>query len=98
MYSSNDRPTKDPSKETINIEASCVNTNDIKKALKGKNRGKKKKGNANGLSIDLKKDAGDLLPDTLTILFTKCLQNCTIPSTWNAIIILIHKKGDIMYV
>ena len=61
-----------------------------------------KAGGADGFLIDLIKDAGDFLLDKLAVLFSKCLQNCTVPSTWkNAIIIIIiiiiiiHKKGDI---
>ena len=41
--------------ETINIEVPCVNTSEIKKALKGVSRGKI---GFDGLSIDPIKDAG----------------------------------------
>ena len=51
LYSSNDRQTEDSSTEIMNIKVTCVNTSQIKKALKGINRGKA--GGANGLSIDL---------------------------------------------
>ena len=68
---------------------------EIKKALKGMSRDKT--GGADGLSIDLIKNADVFLLDKLTILFTKW-QNCIVPSTWkNATIIQVHKKGDIKY-
>ena len=52
-----------------------------------------KPGDAEGFWIDLIKDAGNFLLGKLSILFTKCLQKCTVPSTWkNAIMILIDKK------
>ena len=57
--------------ETINIEVPCVNTNEIKKLLKGMS--KSKTGGADGLSIDFIKNATDFLLDKLAILYTKCL-------------------------
>ena len=33
LYNSNDRQTEDPSKETMNIEVTCMNRSEIKKAL-----------------------------------------------------------------
>ena len=71
LYSSNDRQVKDSKMETMNIEVPCVNTSEIKKALKGMSRGKTV--GADGLSIDLIKDAGGLQLDKLALLFTKCL-------------------------
>ena len=64
--------------ETMNIEIPCVNTSEIKKALKRASRGKT--GGKDGLSIGLMQDAGNFLLDKLAVLITKCLQNCTIPS------------------
>ena len=59
----------DSSMETINIEVPCVSTSEIKKALKGMSRGKAM--SADGLSIDLIKDASNFLLNKLAILFTK---------------------------
>ena len=90
LYSSNDRQIVDASMETMNIEISCVNTNEIKKTL---NRMKRNKADVDGLSIDLIKDAGDFLQKKLAVYSIKYLQNLTVPKKLkNVTIILIHKK------
>ena len=57
-----------------------------------------KRGKAGGdddLTIDLIMDAGDFLLIKLAKLYTKCIQEMSIPKAWkNFIMILIHKKGD----
>ena len=89
----------------MNIEVTCVNTSEIKKALKGTNIGKSE--GADGLPINLIKDAGDVLLDKHAIFFGKRLEITSVPSTWkNTIIILIHterghqkpKKAIVQYV
>ena len=67
---SNNRQTEDPILETKNIEVSCVNMNEMKKALKGMSKGKAK--GVDDLSIDIIRDAGDFLQYKLAVLFTKC--------------------------
>lgn len=57
-----------------------------------------KKGKAPGeddVPIDLLKDAGESVLEALSNLYTACLTQEDIPSTWaNAVVILLHKKGD----
>ena len=65
--------------DPIKTEVPSVNTSEIKKAQQGNEQGKA--WSAYGLSIEQIMDAGDFLLDKLAILFTKCLQTCTIPST-----------------
>ena len=80
--------------ETITIEVLYISTSEIKKAIKGMSRGKT--GSADGLSIDLIKDVGDILQDKLALIITTCLQSYNVPSIWKkALIILLHKKGNI---
>src|SRR6201996_633475 len=48
------------------------------------------------IPIEAIKDGGETLLSAITVLFIKCLEQEQIPKAWeNAIIILIHKKGDI---
>ena len=78
--------------ETIHIEVLCVNTSEIKKAQKG---GAKQEVQM-AYRLTLMKGATDFPLDKLTTIFTKCLQTPSVPSTWKtAIIIIIHKTGDI---
>ena len=75
----------------MNIRVTCLNTSEIKKAIKGMSRSKAR--GADGLSINLIKDAKDFLLEKIAILFTRCLQTCSVHSAWkNVIVILIHKK------
>ena len=57
-----------------------------------------KKGKAPGpdnITIDLIDAAGDIINDKLATLFNECLIQSKVPEIWNeAIIILLHKKGD----
>ena len=59
---------------------------------------KTKRGKApgpDGVSNDLLRDAGEAMSTKLAELFNKCLLQCQVPEEWNnAIIILLHKKGD----
>ena len=49
-----------------------------------------------GIVIDILKEGGELLYKQLSRLFTNCLRQRTISTQWNnAIIILLHKKGDV---
>ena len=63
----------------MNFEVHFVNMIEIKQVLKGMNRGKPE--GADRISIDLIKHEGDFLLDNLVILFIKCLQACSVPST-----------------
>ena len=58
-----------------------------------------KRGKASGdddVLVDILKDGGDIIPEELAKLFTLCIQSNQTPDSWNnALIILIHKKGDI---
>ena len=75
-------------------EVPNVTLGEVRKGLKGMKRGKA--AGEDGLTIDLIIDGGDFLIIKLADLYTKCLQECSIPTAWkNFIIILIHKKGDI---
>ena len=54
-----------------------------------------KAGDADALLIDLIKDAGDFVRDKIAILFTKCLQTCSVLSTWSFfLLMLINQKED----
>ena len=53
--------------ETMNIEVPFINTNEIKEVLNGMSKGKAR--GADGLSIDLMKDASDFVLDKLAIRF-----------------------------
>ena len=49
-----------------------------------------------GVVIDIVKEGGEVLHKQLARLFTNCLNQRTIPPEWNnAIIVLLHKKGDV---
>src|SRR3977135_2704666 len=49
-----------------------------------------------GVVIDIIKEGGEVLYKQLSRLFTNCLRQRTIPKEWNnAIIILLHKNGDV---
>jgi Reverse transcriptase (RNA-dependent DNA polymerase) len=51
---------------------------------------------ADGVVIDIIKEGGHELYQNIARLFTNCLSTRKIPQNWNnAIIILLHKKGDI---
>ena len=76
LYSCVDRQTEDPITKTMKVKVPCTNTSEIKKALKAMRRSKA--GGADGLSTDLIKDAGNFLLDKLAVLFTKCLQTCSV--------------------
>ena len=70
-----------------------ITVDEIKMAIKSTKRGKT--AGEDGISIDLIKDAGEIASVKLANLFTKCVREGKIPKAWkNAIIILIHKKGD----
>ena len=66
---------------------------EVKSAVK-----QSKKGKAPGpdnITIDLIDVAGDIINDKLATLFNECLLQSKVPEIWNeAIIILLHKKGD----
>src|ERR1700761_844966 len=48
------------------------------------------------IPIEAIKEGGETLLSAITTLFIKCLEQEQIPKAWeNAVIILIHKKGDI---
>ena len=57
-----------------------------------------KKGKAPGpdnVTIDLIETAGELVYERLATLFSECLHQSKIPEKWDeAMIILLHKKGD----
>ena len=69
-------------------------TGEVKKALKGMQRGKA--AGEDQVTSDLLKDGGEIMLEKLATLYTKCLSTGRIPESWkNANIILIHKKGDV---
>ena len=50
---------------------------------------------ANNITVDLLKDSGESVFDLLAFLFSECLKQGRTPKDWeNAVIILLHKKGD----
>ena len=71
-----------------------VGADEVAKALKEMKRGKAP-GN-DEILVDVLKDGGDIVLDQLAKLFTLCIEKTQIPDSWNnALMILIHKKGDI---
>lgn len=67
---------------------------EVEYAVKAMSRGKA--GGEDGLTIDLIKDAGQIIWNKLARLFTRCLESQTVPVAWkNAMVVLLHKKGDI---
>ena len=80
LYSNNDRQTEDPSMETMNIAVTCLNTCGIKKEHIRMSRGKI--GDADGLSINLIRDASNFLLDKIIKNFAKCLQTGSVPINW----------------
>ncbi|XP_068202849.1 uncharacterized protein [Palaemon carinicauda] len=68
-------------------------TLEAKKELNGIKRGKA--AGENGLTTDLVIYGGDFIVLKRAELYTKCLQECSVPTAWvNFMITLIHKKGD----
>lgn len=61
----------------------------VKKMKKGKAPGE------DGITADILHEGGEHIEDILTDLFNRCLKQKDVPEDWkNAIIILLHKKGE----
>jgi len=71
-----------------------VTEEEVKAAL-NEMKNKKSPGD-DDIPIEAIKEGGETLLSAITTLFIKCLEQEQIPKAWeNAVIILIHKKGDI---
>ncbi|XP_068238501.1 uncharacterized protein [Palaemon carinicauda] len=69
-----------------------VTVGKVKRAFKCMNKGKEAA--EDGLTIDLIIDGGYFVVEKFAELFTECLQECSIPTSWkNFSIILIQKQG-----
>ena len=76
-------------------ELPCITIDEIKLALR-KTKNNKAPGEDNVVA-DTIKIGGPRLLEKITVLFNLCIYNSTIPDKWhNAIVILLHKKGDIV--
>ncbi|XP_049267523.1 probable RNA-directed DNA polymerase from transposon BS [Rhipicephalus sanguineus] len=96
LYSSRDSQDDNVRSSNIPEESDIppVLTGEVKKALKGMQRGKA--AGEDQITSDLLKDGGEIMLEKLATLYTKCLSTGRIPESWrNANIILIHKKGDV---
>ena len=70
-----------------------VTTKEVSFALKSMKRGKAP--GDDGISVDLLMDAGTEIHSRLAQLYTQCIRKENVPESWcNAIVILLHKKGD----
>ena len=92
LYDSKDstmsQKSEDGAKDVPHILSSEVDEA-IRRMKNGKSPGD------DGISIDVLKLGGEELSKVLLKLFNKCLLENNIPDDWNnAIVILIHKKGD----
>ena len=94
LYSSKEEKDRN-GEETEEIDpVPEVKSWEVEHAAKAMSRGKA--GGEDGLTIDLIKDAGQLVWEKLARLFTRCLESQTVPVAWkNAMVVLLHKKGDI---
>ena len=92
LYSSTtDRPTIQTSAEDSVPEVLSAEVQHAVKQMKNN-----KAPGDDGVVIDIVKEGGEVLYKQLSRLFTNCLRQRTIPKEWNnAIIILLHKKGDV---
>ena len=92
LYSSStDRPTIQTSAEDSVPEVLSAEVQHAVKQMKNN-----KAPGEDGVVIDIVKEGGEVLYKQLSRLFTNCLRQRTIPKEWNnAIIILLHKKGDV---
>ena len=92
LYSSTaDRPTIQTSAEDSVPEVLSAEVQHAVKQMKNN-----KAPGDDGVVIDIIKEGGEVLYKQLSRLFTNCLRQRTIPKEWNnAIIILLHKKGDV---
>ena len=66
---------------------------EVKEAMQQMKRNKSP--GANNITVDLLKESGEPVFDLLAFLFSVCLKQGRTPKDWkNAVIILLHKKGD----
>jgi len=71
-----------------------ITINEVKKAITDMKRGKAP--GEDEILVEYLKEGGDVICKELAELFTQCIKSNEIPKSWNnAIIILLHKKGDI---
>ncbi len=71
-----------------------ISNDEIKNALKDMKRGKAP--GEDEVLIEYLKEGGEPVCRQLADHFTECMKRNDIPSSWNnAVIILLHKKGDI---
>ncbi|KAL1447418.1 hypothetical protein WDU94_003530 [Cyamophila willieti] len=70
-----------------------ITTDEVWKVMRKMKNGKSP--GEDGVSIDILKEAGNEFYNLMANLFNKCILMCDIPDDWkNALMILIHKKGD----
>uniref|UniRef100_A0A6G5A9L5 Putative endonuclease-reverse transcriptase n=1 Tax=Rhipicephalus microplus TaxID=6941 RepID=A0A6G5A9L5_RHIMP len=94
LYSSRDNHNLNTIKTSSNPDDTPPGMiEEVRKALEGMHRGKA--AGEDRVTSDLLKDEGQIVLEKLATLFTRCLLTGKVPEYWkNAIIILIHKKGD----
>uniref|UniRef100_A0A6G5AC50 Putative endonuclease-reverse transcriptase n=1 Tax=Rhipicephalus microplus TaxID=6941 RepID=A0A6G5AC50_RHIMP len=94
LYSSRDNHNLNTIKTSSNPDDTLPGMiEEVRKALEGMHRGKA--AGEDRVTSDLLKDEGQIVLEKLATLFTRCLLTGKVPESWkNAIIILIHKKGD----
>ena len=92
LYSSTtNRPTIQTPAEDSVPEVLCAEVQHAVKQMKNN-----KAPGDDGVVIDIVKEGGEVLFKQLSRLFTNCMRQRTTPKEWNnAIIILLHKKGDV---
>ena len=96
LYASKNHTCAHPSYKKDDVQKPFippVTTSEIHQAINQLKRNKAP--GEDNITPDLIKDAAEIITPRLANLFTECLKQGKIPTDWqNAIIILLHKKGD----